>query len=156
MQAHFNSIKSILLIDDDQDDYFLFDEALKNSGLNISLFHTSNFLEAVAHLTTRLPGIIFLDLNMPFKNGLDALIDLKADDIFRSVPVVIFSSSTYSRDIKLAYERGAALYFTKPSSFEDLVLALSQILSKDWQKPASVTAQYFLEGSYIPFVLEPA
>src|SRR5687768_14853107 len=118
MQPATTSIKTILLVDDDQDDYFLFGEALKKTGLSVSLSYSSNFLEAIAYLTTQLPDIIFLDLNMPFKNGLDALSDLQAEENFRSIPVVIFSSSTYSRDIKIAYERGAALYFTKPSSFD--------------------------------------
>src|SRR5690349_14252762 len=140
MQPVITSIRSILLVDDDQDDYFLFSEALKKTRLSISLCYSSNFLEAVAYLTTELPDIIFLDLNMPFKNGLDALTDLKAEENFRSIPVVIFSSSTYSRDVKVAYERGAALYFTKPSSFEALEAALAQILLKDWQKPALITA----------------
>jgi CheY-like chemotaxis protein len=151
MQPGTTSIKSILLVDDDQDDYYLFNEALKKTAFPVSISHSSNFLEAVAYLTTQLPDIIFLDLNMPFKNGLDALTDLKAEANFRSVPVVIFSSSTYSRDIKVAYERGAALYFTKPSSFETLAAALEQILLKNWQKPALITAQYFVDGCYIPF-----
>lgn len=151
MQLTSTSIKSILLVDDDQDDYYLFGEALKKTGFSISLSYSSNFLEAVAYLTTQLPDIIFLDLNMPFKNGLDALIDLKAEGNFRSIPVVIFSSSTYSRDIKIAYERGAALYFTKPSSFDTLAAALEQILLKNWQKPELITAQYFIDSSYIPF-----
>jgi CheY-like chemotaxis protein len=151
MQLATTSIKSILLVDDDQDDYFLFGEALKKTGLSVSLSYSSNFLEAVAYLTTQLPDIIFLDLNMPFKNGLDALSDLQAEENFRSIPVVIFSSSTYSRDIKIAYERGAALYFTKPSSFDTLAAALEQILLKSWQKPALITAQYFIDGCYIPF-----
>lgn len=156
MQAVISSVESILLIDDDQDDYYLFDEALKKSGLNVPLSYSSNFIEAVAHLTTQLPGIIFLDLNMPFKSGLDALVDLKSDESFRFIPIVIFSSSSYHRDINLAYERGAALYFTKPSSFENLMLALQQILSKNWEKPALITSRYFIDGSYIPFELEPA
>lgn len=155
MQSATNfTIKSILLVDDDQDDYYLFNEALQKIGLPVSLSHSSNFLEAIAHLTTELPDIIFLDLNMPFKNGLDALTDLKADESFRSIPVVIFSSSTYAREIKLAYERGAALYFTKPTSFDDLMLALHQILAKNWQKPDFITARYFIDGSYTPFTLE--
>ena len=149
-------IKSILLIDDDQDDYYLFSEALKKTGFPAPLSYSSNFIEAVAYLTNDIPDLIFLDLNMPFKSGLDALIDLKTEESFRSIPVVIFSSSTYSRDIKLAYERGAALYFTKPSSFEILVESLQQILEKNWKEPALITSRQFIDGLYVPFQLETA
>jgi CheY-like chemotaxis protein len=150
------SIKTILLIDDDQDDCYLFTDAIKKSFPSISVAQANNFIEGIAYLTSATPDIIFLDLNMPFKNGLDALSELKSDESFRNIPVVIFSSSNYTRDVKTGYERGAALYFTKPSSFESLLLALQQILSKDWGKPAAITAQYFINGAYEAFSAEIA
>lgn len=149
-------IKNILLIDDDQDDCYLFTDAVKKSFPSISVTIANDFIEGMVSLTTNKPDIIFLDLNMPFKNGLDALTELKSDEAFQNIPVVIFSSSDYARDIKIGYERGAALYFSKPSSFEDLLLALQQILKKDWSKPAAITAQHFVNGVYERFSSETA
>jgi CheY-like chemotaxis protein len=150
------SLNTILLVDDDQDDCYLFTDAIKKIFPAVNLVCTNNFIEAIAYLTSEKPDIIFLDLNMPFKNGIESLTELKADLNFKSIPVVVFSNSDYPKDIKLSYEKGAALYFTKPSSFDDLMLGLQQILNKDWNRPAVITAKQFVEGKYEAFMLEAA
>jgi CheY-like chemotaxis protein len=150
------SLNTILLIEDDQDDCYLFTDAVKRIFPAITIVNANNFLEAMACLTVSHPDIIFLDLNMPFKNGIESLTELKANSTFKSIPVVIFSNSDYPKDIKLSYENGAALYFTKPSSFDDLVLGLQQILYKDWSRPAVITAKQFIDGKYKAFTLEAA
>lgn len=149
-------ISTILLVDDDQDDCYLFTDAIKKMFPGVNLVITNNFIEAIAYLTSDKPDIIFLDLNMPFKNGIESLAELKADSNFKSIPIVVFSNSDYPKDIKLSYEKGAALYFTKPSSFDDLVLGLQQILQKDWSRPAVITAKQFVDGKYEAFSLEAA
>jgi CheY-like chemotaxis protein len=151
-----STVNNILLVDDDEDDCYLFTFAAKKVIPFCSLTCTNNFLEAVSFLTTATPDIIFLDLNMPFKKGLDCLSELKRNEQFRNIPVVIFSTSDYPKDIKMAYERGAALYFIKPSSFDDLTLALKQILNKDWKRAPVITAQQFIDGQYKAFSLVPA
>lgn len=148
------ALSTILLIDDDQDDCYLFTDAVKKIFPSVVVVCTNNFLEAIAYLTSEKPQLIFLDLNMPFKNGLDALLEIKTQEDLRSIPIVVFSNSDYPKDIKLAYERGAALYFTKPPSFEDLSIGLQQILSKDWSRPAIITAKQFIDGKYEVFSLE--
>jgi CheY-like chemotaxis protein len=152
--SSITSISTILLIDDDQDDCYLFTDAIKNFLPNINLVTVNNFLEAIAYLTSEQPDIIFLDLNMPFKSGIESLAELKADQNFKTIPIVVFSNSDYPKDIKLSYEKGAALYFTKPSSFDDLLVGLQQILNKDWTRPAIITAKQFIEGKYEAFTLE--
>lgn len=149
------AIKNILLIDDDQDDYFLFGEAIKKTTFSLAITHVPNFIEAMAYLFSRIPDLIFLDLNMPFKKGLDALLELKLNKSLQHIPVVIYSSSGYIRDIKTAYERGAALYFIKPSSFEELILSLTQIINKNWNDPKAITAGYLVDDVYVPFAAEP-
>jgi CheY-like chemotaxis protein len=146
-----SNINKILLVDDDPDDCYLFTDAIKQCFPEMEISCVENFLEALSYLTTQTPDLIFMDLNMPFKNGFECLSELKANHAFRSIPVIIFSSSNYIRDIKQAYEKGAALYYTKPVSFEVLRNSLEQILNKNWQKPAIVTAEYFIEGEYQPF-----
>jgi CheY-like chemotaxis protein len=147
------AISTILLIDDDHDDCYLFTDAVKKIFPGVTIAITNNFIEAIAYLTSQKPDVIFLDLNMPFKNGIESIAELKANDEFKNIPVVVFSNSDYPRDIKLAYEKGAALYFTKPSSFDDLASGLQQILNKDWGRPAVITAKQFVEGKYEAFVL---
>lgn len=148
------SINRILLIDDDEDDCFLFAEALKPSFPDIELDCAPDFLEASNYLINTKPDLIFLDLNMPYKNGLLALAELKSDEVFKQIPVIVFSSSDNPREIKQAYEKGAALYITKPIVFKELLLSLQQVLNKDWAKPAIITARYFVNGHYEAFKTE--
>ena len=148
------SLNRILLIDDDEDDCFLFAEALKSSFPEVLLHCAPEFLEASNYLINTKPDLIFLDLNMPYKNGFVVLSELKNDEVFKQIPIIVFSSSDNPREIKQAYEKGAALYITKPIVFKDLLLALRQVLSKDWGKPAIITANYFVDGHYEAFKTE--
>ncbi len=148
------AFRRVLLIDDDQDDCYLFTEAIKSTFPAIELACVNNVIDIFPYLQIKSPEIIFLDLNMPFKNGFEFLSELRSHSQFNHIPVVIFSSSNYTKDIKLAYEKGAALYFTKPTSFEELSEAVQLILQMDWQKPAIITAQHYLDGNYQPFSLE--
>lgn len=152
-QANLPSLQKILLIDDDPDDCYLFTDAIKSQFTSIDLSLINNVQLVPDYLQAKLPDLIFLDLNMPFKNGFEFLSDLKSDVRFSHIPVVIFSSSNYSKDIKLAYEQGAALYLVKPVSFEELSQALQQIILLDWKKPAVITAEHYIDGSYQPFSL---
>ena len=143
-----------MLIDDDLDDRYLFTEALKDSFPSIAFDHAPDFLEAGDYLIKNKPEIIFLDLNMPYKNGFAALTELKADEVFKQIPVILFSSSDNPKEIKMAYEKGAALFITKPIVFKELVLILKQVLNKDWSRPAVITAEYFVDGCYRAFKAE--
>lgn len=147
------TLRKILLIDDDQDDCYLFTDAIKTAFPSIQLTCLNDVMDIFPYLEVKAPDLIFLDLNMPFKNGFEFLTELRTHVQFNEIPVVIFSSSNYNKDIKLAYEKGAALYFTKPTSFEELSEALISIVQMDWQKPAIITAQHYINGSYQPFSL---
>jgi CheY-like chemotaxis protein len=143
----------ILLVDDDPDDRYLFSEAI--SGLNglYDVTCVNNFTGALSYLATHKPALIFLDLNMPIKNGFDCLSVLKKEERYKKIPVVIFSSSSYEKDIQAAYDRGAALYFTKPSGFDILSKALNEILLKNWDHAAIVTASHFADNKYKSFAV---
>ena len=141
----------ILLIDDDPDDCYLFNDAVSGIEASCELTCVNTFLEALFYLTTQTPSLIFLDLNMPFKNGFECLAELKAGDPFKEIPVIIFSSSSYQKDIQMAYEKGAALYFTKPSCFDVLVEGLRDVLSKNWDEAATITASHFSDSKYTSF-----
>lgn len=154
--ATSGALKNILFIDDDPDDCYLFTDAIKTSFPAINLKCANSYDEAAVYLRTTLPDLIFLDLNIPSKNGYECLTELKADDAFRNIPVIIFSSSNYSKDIKLSYEKGAALYLTKPISYEELLLSLHQIFQMTWSRPAAITAAYYKNGRYQAFQVQNA
>lgn len=119
----------ILLADDDESDRFLFREAF--SELNIkTLVHTVNdgvqLMEYLAQADTPLPHLLFLDLNMPRKNGLECLREIRKDEKLKNISIAIYSTSSSERDMDEAFRSGANVYIKKPSDFS----ALKQILDK--------------------------
>jgi CheY-like chemotaxis protein len=140
-----NGQLNILLADDDRDDRFLFQEALSELPMKADLrtVHDGealmNYLEENAH---NLPDVLFLDLNMPKKNGFECLSEIKISDRLRELPVIMFSTSfprdvTYEQDmIKMLYKIGAADYIRKPANFDQLkeVILNSLIKIEETQK----------------------
>lgn len=133
--AH-TAAKEVLLIEDSKGDIILVQEALQESGLPVRLHVVENGYEAVAFLnrTDRYagaprPDLILLDINLPTKNGLDLLADIKKNDDLKSIPVAIFTSSQSHRDIMKAYGLGAALFVTKPMGFYEFIQSTRSIVS---------------------------
>jgi CheY-like chemotaxis protein len=150
MYAHQWPIKNILLIDDDEDDFFFFREAVQSISTEISVSYVNDHQADPSNLEELHPDIIFLDINMPKKNGFDYLRQIKQSP-YRDVPVIIYSTTRNQSFIKEAYETGAHLFFTKPFSFDTLVKALKDIFSLNWNEPAKITSTYFSNGHYQPF-----
>lgn len=114
---------TFLLADDDADDKTLFCEALAEIDPGIICHTAADGKEALAILSkdeARKPDIIFLDINMPIMDGWQCLGKLKSDANHRSIPVFMYSTSSYQRDIELALESGAFCFFTKPSDYREL------------------------------------
>lgn len=128
--------KSVFLADDDIDDCFLFEDALSELSPGIILTTVSDGIELMTILEEAmpaLPDIIFLDLNMPRKNGFECLEELKAKPNFKDIPVIIFSTSCEENFIDKVYHQGADFYLCKPGTFASLKEAISKVLSINWQ-----------------------
>jgi CheY-like chemotaxis protein len=128
----------ILMADDDPDDRLMAKEALEASGLLNEMRFVEDGVELFHYLEQRgkyqeepRPGLILLDMNMPRKNGREALKELKNHPDFKHIPVVILTTSQAEEDVKLGYELGASSYITKPVTFEGLV-AVMQSLGQYW------------------------
>jgi CheY-like chemotaxis protein len=129
----------ILLADDDKDDRFLFREALSELPFHTQLetVHDGEQLMNYLHENQgHLPDVLFLDLNMPKKNGFECLTEIKTTDGLMELPVVMFSTS-YPRDahyesdiIKTLRSIGANEYLRKPAGFAELKQAIHSILAK--------------------------
>lgn len=121
----------ILMADDDADDRMLTQEALAESRLANDLRFVKDGEELMDYLYQRgefvdeqscpRPGVILLDLNMPRKDGREALKEIKADPVLRRIPVVILTTSKAEEDIFRSYDLGANSFITKPVTFEGLV-----------------------------------
>ncbi len=132
---------TILIADDDEDDSMLIREALAESELPMNLYFVSNGEELLDYLYNRgkftnknqapRPGLILLDLNMPKKNGLEVLKDIKQDPSLRHIPVVVLTTSDSKEDIYHTYDLGANSFIVKPVTFASLVEVMKNI-GKYW------------------------
>jgi DNA-binding response OmpR family regulator len=112
----------IILAEDDRDDSFLFQEALNRMPIETRLHLAQDgelFIEMLH--TQDIPDFIFLDLNMPKKDGYSCLVEIRSIKKMEKVPVIIMSTSSHAQSIQRAYEAGADMYVRKPDNFADLV-----------------------------------
>ena len=115
----------ILLVEDNEDDILLEQEALSEAKL-VNLMHVvRDGEEAMAYLrcegdyqNARMPGLILLDINMPKKNGFEVLNEIKADPVLRHIPVVMLTTSESESDVVKSYAKGACSFITKPMDFD--------------------------------------
>src|SRR4051812_39999111 len=114
--------RKILLIDDDKDDQLTFCKCVNEIDPSIECLIANNGLEAMLHLRTLnpKPGIVFLDLNMPLMNGFEYLRELRDQQLFPEIPVVIFTTSASEQDRERCEQLGVAEYFVKPADYQVL------------------------------------
>lgn len=135
------NLVTILMADDDPDDRKLTQDAFDEAKLSNNLRFVEDGVELLDYLHRRgkyvdpanspRPGIILLDLNMPRKDGREALQELKSDPRFKAIRVIIMTTSKAEEDIIRSYNLSAASYITKPVTFEALVDVI-KTLGKYW------------------------
>ncbi|WP_200892547.1 response regulator [Aliterella atlantica] len=131
------TVVTILMADDDEDDCMLAQEALMESRLANDLHFVRDGEQLMDYLYRRgeyadrdvapRPGLILLDLNMPKKDGREALKQIKADPELRQIPIVILTTSQAEADIHRSYDLGANSFITKPVTFSGLVEVMRTI-----------------------------
>jgi CheY-like chemotaxis protein len=146
-------LHSIIVADDDIDDRLFLEDVLREVAPTKSVSSVKDGQELLSLFTHFVPDLLFLDLEMPRKNGLECLKEMRNNPVTQDLPVVVFSSTNREYNIDVAYEMGAHLFFSKPSSYEDLKQAVQAILALDWSQPTAIKQQFYVDGSYIPFTL---
>jgi CheY-like chemotaxis protein len=146
-----NQFGHIILAEDDIDDQNIFQLALQEVDPNIELAFASNGNQLLENLKAKSPDLIFLDLDMPYKNGLECLLDIRNDPSLAKLPVIVFSSTTKQSNIQTAYEMGAHLFFIKPPVYSDYLSSIRAILNLNWKNPELVREQYCVNGRFTAF-----
>ena len=130
----------ILLADDDEDDRLFFKEAFDEIKINTRVNLVNDGVELMNYLSERgnqLPHILFLDLNMPRKTGLDCLLEIKQLAHLKDIAIAIYSTSASDIDIEETFVQGANVYIKKPSDFNTLKKILEQVITINWQYQTS-------------------
>ena len=126
----------VALVDDDEDDRFLFKEAIDQIHIKteLSLFENGQkFMDFLLHPNSILPQVVFLDLNMPVKNGLECLQEIRTTDHLKELSVAIYSTSSSDNDIDETFVNGANIYINKPNDFSKLKSVIEKVLQITWQ-----------------------
>ena len=126
----------ILMADDDDDDFMLTQKALKESKLLNRLVRVRDGEELLDYLLQKgdyadeaveRPGVILLDLNMPRKDGREALKEIKSNPELNDIPVVVFTTSKAEEDIYRSYKLGVNSFITKPVTFDNLISVMTSL-----------------------------
>jgi CheY-like chemotaxis protein len=126
------------MADDDEEDCLLACDAFAESGVKIAFSSVADGTELMDYLSEhfrsaakRLPDLILLDMNMPRKDGRQALVEIKSEPAFQHIPIVILTSSEDQADVDFTMKAGAESFFTKPATFDEWV-EIMRSLAKNW------------------------
>ena len=126
----------IILADDDEDDRLLFSDAFEELKINTKVNTFNDGVELMNYMNATdaiLPHILFLDLNMPKKNGIECLHEIKKDSRFNDIAIAIYSTSSSEEHIEETFVQGANIYIKKPSDFKVLKKVLTEVVTINWQ-----------------------
>lgn len=132
-------IQSILLVDDDQDDQLLFQEALAVADGTVRCTCACNGIDALEQLNAgeELPDVMVIDVNMPKMNGIDCLKAIRQSDRLQAIPIIMYSTSCSKDCQQDCLNSGAAGFMNKPSDFLELISKIKQIISLSFIETAA-------------------
>lgn len=135
-----NDQKTVLMADDDAEDCMIADMAFSESGLKADFSCVKDGIELMQFLLDRsrsgaggIPDLILLDLNMPRKDGREALVEIKSEPSLQHIPVVILTTSNEEKDLAFSMAAGAESFLSKPATFDEWVRIMTS-LAENWLK----------------------
>lgn len=127
---------NITLADDDEDDRLFFTDAFDDIKITTRVKTFNDGVYLMDYLNSDyalLPNVLFLDLNMPRKSGLECLKEIKQNPKFKDIAIAIYSTSASEEDIENTFIQGANIYIKKPSDFKTLKKVLAEVVTINWQ-----------------------
>ena len=126
----------LLYVEDEDTAVFLLETALKEAKIDVDLYRVSDGEQALSFLyhenayeEAPRPGLVLLDLNLPRKNGLEVLAEMRRNEKLRGIPVIVFTSSSLPADMDRSIALGAQRYITKPATFDGFLDAVKTACS---------------------------
>lgn len=136
---------NVLLVDDDSEESYLFNEALEHAHLDIRLSRANDGNDLMAYLLNKpTPDMVFMDINMPYKDGLEALTEIRSIPKFKDLPLIIYSTAKNEDSINACYKKGANLFVIKPNDFDEMVQVVKKICTFDWKNYTKPSREDFV------------
>jgi len=126
----------ILLADDDDDDRLFFKDAIEELKVKTIVTMVKDGVELMDYLSKaeiHLPNLVFLDLNMPRKSGMECLKEIRSNSKLKDLSIAIYSTSALEKDIEETFIKGANIYIKKPNDFEVLKNMIAKVITIKWQ-----------------------
>ena len=130
------TLENILIAEDDADDFELLRDAIVDAGFSVIIERAENGEILLRILGLNIPDILFLDIQMPCKDGKQCLKEIRDNPRYDALPVIMYSSHSAKNDIEYCYRQRANLYTLKPSSYANLKRVIEHIFSIDWKRVA--------------------
>jgi CheY-like chemotaxis protein len=143
----------VVLADDDLDHAYLFKMVLNEIDPTKIVTIVKDGAELMEFLSDQVPDLLFLDLNMPCKNGVECLEEIRKKLKLDKLPVVVYSNSSHMNDIRRCYVRNADLYMVKPFNSLHLKNALHSIFNMEWRKKYTNPWYYFMNNRFVPYTV---
>ena len=145
------SIQQILLADDDTDHAVLFEKIIKRQFPHVNTSHVADGEQLIQFLHINPVDLLFLDLNMPCKDGYECLQEIRKDPIIMDLPIIVYSSSAQLSDIQRSFINRADFYLVKPFIADHLKTAFKMILSVNWKNNPPIRQHYFINNRFVPY-----
>lgn len=124
----------VVLAEDDKDDVLIFELAVERARILINLRHAVDGDKLFLLLKEAIPDIIFLDINMPCKDGVTCIAEIRQNPEFNHVPVIMYTSYNQSQKVEASYKNGANFYLLKTESIAELAENLKRIFTVEWKR----------------------
>jgi len=144
-------IQHILMADDDRDHAMLFEKVIKKELPSLKISYVQDGEQLIQFLHLNSVDLLFLDLNMPCKDGYECLQEIRKDPSLHDLPIIVYSSSAHLSDIQKSFIHRADFYLVKPFHIDHLRTALKMILSVNWKENPPIRQHYFINNRFVPY-----
>ena len=146
-----NPIHHIVMADDDKDHAMIFERIIRKDYPSLKISYVQDGAQLIQFLHLYQVDLLFLDLNMPSKNGYECLQEIRKAPSLKELPIVVYSSSAHLSDIQKSFLHKADFYLVKPFVTDHLKKAIQMILSVDWHDNPPIKRHYFINNSFVPY-----
>lgn len=144
------NVKNILLVDDDAEDREFFISVVCQIDPAIKVATASGKEELFSELQKQQPDLLFIDSFLNYESGISGITEIRNQSELVNLPIVMYSGSADTRNMKQAFAAGASLYVVKPQSLQEMKCVLQEVLHIDWNQRGTGIKEYYIDGVIKP------